>query len=191
MCPDDNHPHIIDLGLPSGTKWACCNVGASKPDGYGGYYAWGETSKKNSYGVPEYKYCDDYGMEWSNIGTDIAGTSYDAATVNWKAPWQMPTLAQCQELIYYTSSKWTILNGVCGKQFRGSNGNAIFLPAAGTHVGDNKPVLNEYGYYWSSTFVDDNDWGAYAHFLIFQSNSESTGSDFRSDGMSVRPVQKN
>lgn len=48
-CPDSHHPHLIDLGLPSGTKWACCNVGAQKPEDYGGYYAWGETAEKNSY----------------------------------------------------------------------------------------------------------------------------------------------
>ena len=53
-CPDANHPHAIDLGLPSGTKWACCNVGASAPEQYGGYYAWGETHEKSVYNWDTY-----------------------------------------------------------------------------------------------------------------------------------------
>lgn len=87
-CPDDNHPHMIDLGLPSGTKWACCNVGATKPEEYGGYYTWGETEEKSVYDWSTCKYwtdsngdgyADDY--EFTNLGSDIAGTGYDVAHV--------------------------------------------------------------------------------------------------------------
>ena len=69
-CPDDNHPHAIDLGLPSGTKWACCNVGASTPEGYGGYYAWGETSEKAVYNEVTYHYA-------SGVDNDGDGFYYD------------------------------------------------------------------------------------------------------------------
>ncbi len=85
-CPDGNHPHMIDLGLPSGTKWACCNVGASKPEDYGNYYAWGETQPKSVYDEDTYAYYQN--GSYVNIGSDIAGTGYDAATANWGAPWR-------------------------------------------------------------------------------------------------------
>lgn len=84
LCPDENHPHMIDLGLPSGTKWACCNVGASNPEDYGNYYAWGETQPKSVYNSVTYLYCTgqdidgdgwiDKNLSFVNIGSDIAGT---------------------------------------------------------------------------------------------------------------------
>ena len=67
FCPDDNHPHAIDLGLLFGTLWSCCNVGATKPEEYGGYYAWGETSEKEEYSHVSYQY---------NTGEDVDGDSY-------------------------------------------------------------------------------------------------------------------
>lgn len=119
-CPDDNHPHMINLGLPSGTQWACCNVGASRPEGYGGYYAWGETEEKSFYNDVTYLYStgsdedhdgfyDDWhegsywdeergdtvywgtcGL-WQDLGDDISGTSYDVAHVKWGEKWRMPS----------------------------------------------------------------------------------------------------
>ena len=91
-CPDNHHPHMIDLGLPSGTKWACCNVGASNPEGYGGYYAWGETYEKDYYEWFTYDYfnSEEYEDMWDNnylvyydLGEDIGGTQYDVARVSW------------------------------------------------------------------------------------------------------------
>ena len=121
-CPDGNHPHIIDLGLPSGTKWACCNVGASKPEDYGSYYAWGETKTKEVYNwdTNQYGYNNDDGdySHLVNIGSDIAGTEYDAATANWKAPWRMPTIDQCRELLDNCTSEWTTQNDVNGRTQR-------------------------------------------------------------------------
>ncbi len=73
-CPDNNHPHMIDLGLPSGTKWACCNVGATTPEAYGGYYAWGETEEKDYFDQENYEFFegwttwfDDYGDEYNIV----------------------------------------------------------------------------------------------------------------------------
>ena len=82
-CPDDNHPHAIDLGLPSGTKWACCNVGTTTPEGYGGYYAWGETEEKEIYDWTTYIHCDGSMETCHDLGSDIAGSEYDVAHVQW------------------------------------------------------------------------------------------------------------
>lgn len=90
ICPDRNHPHAIDLGI--GVKFACCNVGASAPWEYGGYYAWGETKVKSDYEENSYKYyVDGY---YKSLGYDIAGTAYDVAHVNWGGNWRMPTIDQ-------------------------------------------------------------------------------------------------
>ena len=90
LCPDDKHPHAIDMGLPSGTKWACCNTGASSPEGYGGYFLWGDLSDIDaylswrSYGEP-LRYAG-----YPQLGEDIAGSEYDVARYRWGSPWQMP-----------------------------------------------------------------------------------------------------
>ena len=97
-CPDDNHPHAIDLGLPSGTKWACCNVGATVPEGYGGYYSWGETEEKDSYDKNNYLHYDVSAGEYMDIGQYICGTDYDVAHVRWGESWQMPMYEQIKEL---------------------------------------------------------------------------------------------
>ena len=98
-CPDSNHPHAIDLGLPSGTKWACCNVGATSPEEYGGYYAWGETSEKSKYYWTSYLYYDRENYGFKNIGSDIACTQYDIAHVHMGGSWRMPSYNQQKELI--------------------------------------------------------------------------------------------
>ncbi len=141
-CPDENHPHAIDLGLSSGTKWACCNVGASKPEDYGGYYAWGETSEKDSY-------IDDSSTNYN--GMDLAGTSYDAATVNMGVPWRMPSLEQLCELEDNSTQQWISQNGVNGSLITGPNGGRIFLPAAGYRLGGELKRIGSKGYYWTSS----------------------------------------
>ena len=131
QCPDNNHPHMINLGLPSGTLWACCNVGASTPEGYGGYYAWGETEEKESYTWENYIHADgEYGTS-HDIGTDIAGTEYDVAHVKWKGSWQMPSQAQVKELVENCTREWDTQGAINGYTFTGPNGNTIFVPVAG------------------------------------------------------------
>ena len=192
-CPDGNHPHIIDLGLPSGTKWACCNVGASAPEGYGNHYAWGETQAKSVYNWDTYQYGyynSDYDYSHLvNIGSDIAGTAYDAATVNWGAPWRMPSLTQIKELLSNCTSVWTTQNGVNGRKFTGPNGGTIFLPAAGTRWSGELYDVGSLGYYRSSALYEGNPSGAYG--LLFNSGGASWGNigDDRGDGHSVRPVR--
>ena len=188
-CPDDNHPHMIDLGLPSGTLWACCNVGASKPEDYGNYYAWGETQPKEVYNWSTYIHCDGSSSTCHNIGSDIAGTQYDAATASWGAPWRMPSLEQCNELKNKCTSVWTTENGVNGRKFTGPNGGTIFFPAAGLRLRDELYGTGSDGNFWSSTL--DESTPIYAWYLVFASGGVRTSNSKRSDGLSVRPVRKN
>ena len=195
-CPDNNHPHMIDLGLPSGTKWACCNVGASKPEGYGGCYAWGETAKKSIYDGDTYKYGtynlpnDDDKNKLVNIGSDIQGTQYDAATAKWGSQWVMPSIEQMEELKNNCTSEWTTKNGVKGRRFTGTNGASIFLPAVGYRwLGNARNHAGTQGFYWSSTLGESRT--NYAFNLWFHSGYVGTDYDNRCHGYSVRPVRKN
>lgn len=183
LCPDDHHPHMIDLGI--GTLWSCCNVGASAPEQYGNYYAWGETSPKSVYNWETYRYGRDFD-DVDYIGSDISGTSYDAARANWGAPWRMPTFAECQALLNCTS-EWTTLNGVYGRKFTGPNGGSIFLPAAGYRWDGELGNAGGWGYYWSSTLYESLP--SYAYFFYFGSGSAYRSSSDRYYGRSVRPVR--
>ena len=185
-CPDSNHPHIIDLGLPSGTKWACCNVGASNPEEYGDRFAFGETETKEVYNRETYIHYDGSANTYHDLGADIAGTQYDAATVNWKAPWRMPSIMQCQELLDNCTSEWTTQNGVKGRKFTGPNGGTIFIPATGYAVATHLYGVGTLGNYWLSTF--NNEDGAGSFGLV----SGGVHWDFVYDryrGQSVRPVR--
>ena len=191
-CPDGKHPHMIDLGLPSGTKWACCNVGASKPEEYGNYYAWGETQPKSVYNRENYQYYNS-NTGYVNIGSNIAGTSYDAATANWGAPWRMPSLTQIQELLNYTTSTWPTENGVNGRKFTGSNGGSIFLPAAGYRWDSGLLYAGSYGDYWLSSFYESSPSSAYGLYVSSgKADCKSYGyGGHRYYGQSVRPVRQN
>ena len=188
ICPDNNHPHAIDLGLPSGTKWCCCNVGTSTPDRYGGYYAWGETSEKSVYNVYNWDTYAYYNSNTGiiNIGSDIAGTSYDAATVNMGAPWRMPSLAQIKELKNSCSHQWTQQNGVKGILVTGRNGGQIFLPAAGFRWGDELGCPGCNGGYWSSSLYPGYNSSAYC--ILFNSDIWGWNNYYRYYVQSVRAV---
>ena len=176
----------VDLGLS--VKWATCNVGANKPEDYGTYYAWGETSTKTEYTEDNSK---TYGkLEGYEIG-DIKGNSnYDAARANWGGNWRMPTRSELQELIDKCTWTWTTQNGVNGYNVKGPNGNSIFLPAAGVRIGSSLSDAVFYVYYWSSTprsnYFDDGGYSAYG--LGFDSGSHNAYSYRRYYGFSVRPV---
>ena len=184
-CPDANHPHMINLGLPSGTLWACCNVGATTPEGYGNYYAWGEAQPKSVYSESTYQYYQN--GNYVNLGYEIAGTGYDTATANWGAPWRMPLEGQCEELLESCTSEWTTQNGVNGRKFTGPNGGTIFLPAAGSWVDNKLNYAGSYGTYWSSS----SEGASGAGELYFSSGYANTGFGTRYVGHSVRPVQRN
>lgn len=187
-CPDNNHPHQIDLGLPSGTKWACCNVGASTPEGYGGHYAWGETKEKKVYDWNTYIHWDGSKKTFHNLGRDIAGTKYDVAHVKWGGGWHMPTLAQIKELLDNTTSEWTSEKGVAGRKFTGSNGGTIFLPAAGKRWGSGLGSAGYSGDYWSSTLNEGNENYA-CHLYFFDVGAAHWDFSNRGNGQSVRPVR--
>ena len=204
LCPDENHPHMIDLGLPSGTKWSCCNVGASVPEGFGGYYAWGETEEKDVYRINTYKYAvlDDkngsilhgdinnrHKYRCLDIGYNICGTKYDVAHVKWGGSWRMPQRWELEELIEKCVKWWKTYNGVNGFLFVGPNRNPIFLPAAGW---DRRPYESN-GNYWSGANFDGS--GDTAESLCFFDHpGKGEGVVFRVSsclrhyGLSVRPV---
>ena len=189
-CPDENHPHAIDLGLPSGTKWACCNVGATSPEGYGGYYSWGETEEKDFYGDNYlYLYQDSNGdWHYQDIGNDIAGTQYDVAQVKWGEEWQMPSQTQQEELMYCCISTWTSINGICGYVFVSKkNGSNIFLPASGLRLEGKLPTVGYYAGYWSSTLYP---WFPNQAYLIGFNDRDGVKQyrDGFITGRSVRPV---
>lgn len=185
-CPDDHHPHLIDLGLPSGTKWACCNVGANTPEGNGGYYAWGETEYKGYYDLDSYKHSDGK-HDFFDIGNDIAGTQYDVAHVKWGGNWCMPTTNQQSELVKYCSATRSTLNGVIVLKLTGNNGGSIFLPYSGVCVDGFRNDVGKEGYYWSST-IHPYDYYTAWH-LWFNADKPFYDYDYdRKYGLSVRPV---
>ena len=154
----------IDLGLPSGTMWATCNVGADSPDQYGDYFAWGETTPKDTYNWSTYKYCNgdynlltkycsqsDFGFNGFTDDLKTLQSSDDAATINWGEGWSMPTYNQWVELLRKCSHSWTTINGVKGCLFTSHNGNSIFLPAASSRGDDDSRIVGDDGCYWSST----------------------------------------
>ena len=137
-CPDDHHPHLIDLGLPSGTKWACCNIGASMPSDYGGKYAWGETEEKYDYSASNYKFAqasndgrttiDGVDYNFIYIGESICGTSYDVANVKWGNTWRMPSVTEMEELVSQCLWELDVQDGSYVYKVTGPNEASIVLP---------------------------------------------------------------
>ncbi len=193
-CPDDHHPHLIDLGLPSGTKWACCNMDTDHPENQsptnnGGYYAWGEVETKKTYDVSTYIHWDGSAETCNNLGSDIAGTEYDVAHVKWGDSWVMPSYEQQNELKSNCTYEWTTVNGVDGGKLTSKkNGATIFFPAAGGYIYNSSLLINagSAGYYWSSTQWPSSPNSAY-HFF-FKSSNAVAALFMRFWGMSVRPV---
>lgn len=171
---------FVDLGLPSGIKWATYNVGASKPTEYGDYFAWGETESKSKYIWENYKWCEDdynsltkYCVNSSNGKVDGLKTLLsedDAATVYWGAGWRMPTSTEQQELLAGCDWEWEdSFNGSCISGQVGTsktNGNTIFLPAAGYCYGDVIANKDLEGNYWSSSTYDRDSNDAY-HICVY------------------------
>ena len=171
----------VDLGLPSGLKWATCNMGATSPESYGDYYAWGETETKDTYTE---KNC----LTWYEQMSDISGNlQYDVARKIWGDTWRMPTEEEQSELIDHCTWLWTDENGFEGYKVVGPNGNSIFFPAAGYRIGSSLIHAGGCGYYWTSTPDDDYSNNS-AYFLSFNSGDQDCGTLYRYYGRSVRPV---
>ena len=193
-----NNYEYVDLGLPSGLKWAAYNVGASSPEEYGGYYAWGETEEKEDYSWETYKWCNgsyDTMTKYctrSEYGTvdnkNVLDPEDDVAHVKWGGDWRMPTTSEQHELIYNCSWKWTALNGVGGYTVTGPNGNSIFLPAAGYRGGTDVNDGGFYGSYWSGWIDSFNDYACSLYFYDYCYSDWGISS--RCYGHSVRPVSE-
>ena len=192
-CPDNHHPHMIDLGLPSGTLWACCNVGASKPEEAGGTYEWGETEEASGYPCPKNKWKEtdgtENGMNWwvkysSEDNKTVLDPEDDAAHVKWGGSWRMPTHEESKELI----DNCILENPVDmdGWILKGINGNSIFFPCGEGSFG--------YGVTcWTSSLCTSDVWTAYAFWF------DSTGAYYewpfesqsnREQLFFIRPVSK-
>ena len=202
----------VDLGLPSGTLWATCNVGADDPEDYGDYFAWGETQPKSDYSWSSYKWMTEGQANWQYInkytfednqktGCWYDGDTFigdgkkellpadDAATANWGSNWQTPSIEQCEELMNeaYTTATWTTQNGVAGMKITGKNGNSIFLPAGGSMNGTSLVNDGNNAQYWSrSLYARYSDYG----FNMFASSNafDKTGIS-RYYGHCIRPVR--
>ena len=161
----------VDLGLPSGLLWATCNVGADNSEDYGDYFAWGETQPKDYFDWSTYQYCNgsentltkyccysSHGYDGFTDNLTILLPEDDAATANWGTDWRMATYEEWQELYNYTISTWTIQNGVKGQLFTASNGNSLFLPAAGYRNESNLYEADDEGEYWSSSAALSQNW---------------------------------
>ena len=177
-----NGHEYVDLGLPSGLKWATCNVGAETPEAYGTYYAWGMTvpPTNNSF-YPEY--CSTYELEIGDISGDV---QYDVAASSWGATWRMPTRDEFIELRVNTICESTIQNGVLGYKMTGPNGNHLFLPAAGYYKYDIPYYEGMYGSYWTST-PNENNMSAY-YFGFVGEDYYYNNSSSRYEGQTVRAV---
>ncbi len=193
-----NGHEYVDLGLPSGTLWATCNIGANKPEDYGDYYAWGETTTKSTYKWNTYKWCrgsydsqTKYCTESSYGIVDnrtVLEMSDDAAHANWGGDWRMPTTEEWKELKDRCTWTWTTQGGKNGYRVTGPNGKSISLPAAGYRSGTSLNFAGSFGNYWSSSLLSSNP--SYAYVMVFNSGDvrPQDGSS-RYGGFSVRPVR--
>ena len=172
----------VDLGLPSGILWAAYNVGASSPEEYGGYYAWGETEEKSSYSMSNYNLYD--------LNIDISGTSYDVATQKWGGGARIPSLKDFKELLSNCSWYDSSYNGIRGYYADGPNGNKIFFPLTGYKMHESARDKNYAGYFWSSTPNGD-----LAYILEIFSEEGFDETDYfycdvdKDYGMTIRPVK--
>ncbi len=178
-----NGHKFVDLGLPSGTLWAETNLGAKAPEDAGDYFSWGETKSKPEFGRKSAKW---YKVEYKgNLSEDD-----DAAVAQWGDGARMPTKKEFDELgsSQYCTWTWTTVNGVEGyKVTSKSNGNEIFLPAAGCRFGKQTGYYGDFGYYWTSTPCTVTNNAQCAHFF---SGHHNVGGHNRSIGRCVRAVMK-
>lgn len=206
----EDNSEYVDLGLS--VKWATCNLGSSKPEDAGDYYAWGEVAPKSSYYWSNYQWCKDTLTNYtkycsnSSLGdngfTDdkvLLDTSDDAATQKLGSPWRMPTVAECRELLKNCDWKMTDLNGVTGFLFVSKkNGKSIFLPSSGEKDGSELHFGGRIGCYWTSSLDTDeadyngnvgyNAWGLYSDSKT-NDNAMAFYTECRYRGFTIRPVR--
>ena len=193
---------FVDLGLPSGLKWATTNVGAEKPEDFGLYFAWGETqgytgiTDEKQFSWSDYKLCGGSNKTLTKYNTNSSyGTvdnklvleQVDDAAYTSDKTCRMPTRAELEELKANTTSTWETLNGVNGRRFTSkTNGNSIFVPAAGHCSNGSVGDVGSYGYLWSSSLGESGSRTAW--YLDFSSGSVYMYNDYRYYGFTVRAV---
>ena len=193
-CPDDNHPHAIDLGLPSGNKWSCCNIGALNPDDLGEKYAWGEVETSFEFGWANYEHFENKYDNWDgylpvfdengnplfelkDLGVDISGSVYDVARIKWGSNWQMPTSSEWKELLDNCKFEDVIeveegRGNIVGYKCIGLNDNLVYFP--------HDPERN---HYWTSTRGE----GFFAYIVL---GFSEFGDELLCRGWHVRAVSK-
>lgn len=199
----EDHEYV-NLGLPSGTLWATCNVGASAPEEYGKYFAWGETESKGYYEYSTYKWCQgssttltkycynsNYGYNGYTDNKLELDTEDDAAYVNWGPTWRMPSKEQIIELQMKCSWKWTNQNGVNGMLVTGPNGASIFLPSGGSRLGSTLYHAGMVGGFWSRSLVDWTGIPYEAYSLWFADDGDYVDRYHRVIGANIRAVHIN
>lgn len=201
---DDENPltgNWVDLNLPSGLLWAEYNLGAVTQEGFGNYYAWGETVTKSVYDWETYLYAtaNEYGNLESlvkyNTKSDFGGVDNlssleavdDAAAAVLGDGARIPTRDEWMELKNHTTVEWATVNGIDGYRFTGSNGKSIFIPAAGRRMDSSEWETGEEGFYWSSTLHNASPDHAWA--FCFRNGYNSVTNEFRDRGYSIRPVR--
>lgn len=192
-------PDAVDLGLS--VKWASFNLGASKPEEYGDYYAWGETETKSVFSWSTYKWCNGTGSSLTKYNTNSSyGTvdnkttletgseGDDVASKKLGGFWRMPTDQECTELRTNCTWTWTTQNGVYGRLVTSKlNGNSIFIPAAGRWY-ETLFSLGSTGIFWSSSL--NTTYGPNCAWNVFFNSSDMGryNNEYRYIGLSVRPV---
>ena len=202
----ENGHEYVDLGL--NVKWATCNVGADKPEGYGDYYAWGETEPKSEYTWENYRFRisgDDFfkNIKLSKYNTDIITGVVDslttlemiddAAHVRWGGNWRMPTVDEFRELMDSCIWTWTTINGVNGykvtSNMHGYTDRSIFLPAVGLGNANFNNRQDDHGLYWSSSLRPSSPNSPNCPYVIsFASGGFSLGASAQFNGYPIRPV---
>ena len=193
---------FVDLGLPGGTLWATCNVGANVPEECGDYFAWGENTTKDIYDWKSYKYssfvngcyeltkyCTDscFGFNGFVDNMTVLELIDDAARANWSDDWRMPTKEEWDELFKNTTCICITQNGVEGRLLTGSNGNSIFLPETGFCL-DSEPICTGLGVYWSSTLQTGSQVSAWSFHFDYE-ECHVCGTYERNRGQCVRAVR--
>ena len=181
LIPSGGVYEAVDLGLPSGTKWAKFNIGATSETDYGDLFAWGATEpyligRDNT---------DNYSSSKAGAIQHNLLPYEDAATILWGSGWRMPSKAQFDELLANTTDEWTAINGINGRKFTASNGNYIFFPAAGYVDGGSLLSRGSNGRYWSRSFNSSSN----AWKLNFNSSERNVNTNNRNNGFSVRAVR--
>ena len=183
----ENYVEQVDLGLPSGTIWAACNLGAESPEECGDYYSWGETKPKDCYYWDNYKFGDKDNLTKYNKedGKNILDLEDDAVNAVLGGKWHIPTKEQMQELLDNTTIKKSELNGVKGMLFTSKiNGNTLFFPYSGSKRSSSIIGEGHSSYYWSSS-IDDLYYATviYSNFKVSKFDSGN-----RCNGYSIRGV---